>query len=75
MRFSTVCEEGKNKLVGPFIIAVDGFWPVLRIYDQDGYILFEYSLNTNSEFYNPCPRGTFLFSDKCELNCPASYTK
>lgn len=48
MRYQTVCEEGKNELLGPFIIAVDGFWPVLRIYDQDEYTLFEYSLKTDS---------------------------
>lgn len=51
------------------------YWPVVRIYDQERYLIAEYSLFKSSKFVlaSICPSGSFLFKDSCIKKCPVSF--
>lgn len=51
------------------------YWPFVRIYDQERYLVAEYSLSKSSKFVpaSICPSGSFMFKDLCIKKCPTSY--
>lgn len=71
--YSNLCGGNKNGLTGPFVVKVNQYWPVVTIYDQEGYKIFEYALGNNLGSYNPCPEGLFLLANTCVRSCPVSY--
>jgi hypothetical protein len=59
----------------PYTIEFSDNWPVARIYDQERYLIAEYSLNETNGFQKSriCPQGSFLMGELCLKECPAPY--
>lgn len=45
----------------------DEYWPVMRIYDEDKYLIAQYGVEEASK--QPCPEKTFREGGKCVAKC------
>lgn len=83
------CSEPRKYLdfQAPFVFVADPYWPIVSVYEQGGYKLFELSVSDLSQlvygqnisqinyhhFFSPCPRKTFELKGKCVSECPSPY--